>query len=225
MLRQIAATLLVPALAACGSASQEFDRSTISALVLGQTTRSDVVARLGEPDSMSEPTPREAAGPIESRSVFEPASVDGARLRLRYRHHPNVVEWGAYDRTLSLGFYNDTLTDYRFESTFPEDAADFDASLLAKIQRGVSTSADVIALFGTPIGRAIYPAIQRPGDQGMMYIFETTDWTMINFKMIMFVFDRDGRVVDYNYRQARYRNPRMPEPSYFPIFPPHIYHK
>jgi hypothetical protein len=151
------ATLLATALALVGcGASREFVRPTPDALVLGQTTYRDVVARLGPPSREGSAS----AGELALKTVS-------------YRHSTGRATASGLvpGRSMTFYFRNDLLVGQQFVSSLPEDHTDFDDTKLKAIRLGVTTRGQVIQLLGPPSGSFLYPLAKRSADSGLGYAY------------------------------------------------------
>ncbi|MDX2128549.1 MAG: hypothetical protein SFU91_05895 [Chloroherpetonaceae bacterium] len=93
-------------------------------------------------------------------------------------------------------FKNDTLIGYIFNSSFKEESTDFDETKVEKIVKGKSSQEDVLASFGKPSGKTLYPVTEedktQEGDYNFYYVFE--DISTKGEKLIVFTFGSNNIV-------------------------------
>lgn len=225
----MAAILL--SVAGCRTVGKDFARPTADMLALGQTTRADVLARYGTPyqqnaQVVSDPVinANEAAAP----TVFTPAPETGAFTLLSYVYaDTSTAVWVGgliEEKALSLFFWNEKLIFYNFTSNFTADNSNFDEARVSTLEKGKTTSAEVIQLFGQPTGRAIYPALWTMGDEKFIYQYSEADTRkqQRTIKRLEIVFDPKGTVREYRFASdGRPLPPPAPSGSTFmPIFIP-----
>lgn len=163
------ACTLATALLLTGCASPttgiNFNGKAVSSLVLGTTTKDEVV---------------KTVGPLDKTEVFT-AKKDGAGKDLP---NPIVVEYADYyftdnsataaeknmraTRYLTVFFIDSKLASYRLSSNFSGEGTNFDEAKVSKVSKGMAES-DVIAMMGQPSGRAMYPFAREVGGTTMTY--------------------------------------------------------
>jgi hypothetical protein len=204
--RILAAVLL--SVAGCRTVGQDFTRPAPESLVLGQTTRNDVIARYGNPyqqnaQVVSDPVinASEAAAP----TLFTPAPETGSFASLSYVYADNsTAVWVGgiiNEKVLALLFWNEKLIFYNFSSNFSADSSNFDESRVTTLEKGKTTSAEVVQMFGQPTGRAVYPALWTMGDEKFIYQYSEADTRkqQRTIKRLEVLFDPKGTVREYRF--------------------------
>jgi len=163
-------------------------------LVLGKTTRSDIIARLGPPYRESAVIKNEKQIKTASYTRTGEAGDDG------------IIP----SRSEGFYFYDDKLVGYEYTSSWKGDSTDFDKSKVSQIKRGVSTRADVVQLLGPPGGRHIYPLVAKPDEDGVSYLYGQTRNSLfapITFyqKQLLITFNKQGIVIDMQYAERGQR--------------------
>jgi outer membrane protein assembly factor BamE (lipoprotein component of BamABCDE complex) len=128
-------------------------------LIVGESSRADVIRRLGKPGSV--------ARTISDGRQLDFATYDQSGGRAA---RPGVVPV----RCIKFTFFNDKLVSQMFTSSFKEDSTDFDETKVASISKGQSKIDDVIALLGRPSGERVYPIIKGVEDRDYLYIYVET---------------------------------------------------
>jgi hypothetical protein len=188
-------------LAACQT-GQNFARPAPDAFMLGKATESEILSSFGAPATRrTETTSETKRDPSKTR--FDSAGLAGSYERLIYIHADRTATiWvGAPPTTkgIAFTFLNGTLIMYDFSSNFEEDSSNFDESRVSALIKGTSTKADVVALFGQPTGRAIYPLIERVGDEVYKYGYAQTTRQERSVKQLNLLFDPEGVLVDFRF--------------------------
>ncbi|WP_145964065.1 hypothetical protein [Chromobacterium phragmitis] len=86
-------------------------------------------------------------------------------------------------RSMVFSTFKDVLVGQEFNSSFAEDASEFDDAKISALQKGKTTKAEVIAMLGQPSGQAIYPIIKSKTGKGMIYAYSHVTGTVFNMKM------------------------------------------
>src|SRR5215510_1208061 len=176
-IRLTAGLALAVALVAAGCAGTNIAKQTDDGFVLGQTTRQDILQRLGTPY-------REGT-----------ATKNGKPVR------DGVIP------TRGQGFYfvDDKLAGYDFNSSWKEDQTDFNGAKVWEIKKGVSTRDDVVRLIGRPGGRYAYPLIADQTRQADVYLYAESRGGPINVKFyqkhLVVTYDERGVVSNVDYQE------------------------
>jgi outer membrane protein assembly factor BamE (lipoprotein component of BamABCDE complex) len=184
---------LVLALAVAGCAGSDFAKQSDDALVLGQTTRQEILQRLGSP--YREGTATKNGKQLKTMS-YAFATTTGAPVR------DGVVP------TRGQGFYflDDKLAGYDFVSSWKEDQTDFDGAKIREIKKGTSTRAEVLKLIGRPGGRYAYPMIPNQNEQADVYLYAETRGGPFNVKFyqkhLVVTYDERGVVSNVDYQEV-----------------------
>jgi SmpA / OmlA family len=184
---------LALAIVVAGCAGSNFAKQPDDGLVLGQTTRQDILQRLGTPY-------REGVATKEGKQLKTLSYAFGTTTGAPARD--GVVP----ARGQGFYFLNDKLVGYDFNSSWREDQTDFNGAKVSEIKKGVSTRAEVIKLIGRPGGKYAYPMIPSPNDQADVYLYAETRGGPLNFKiyqkMLVVTYDERGVVSNVNYQEV-----------------------
>jgi hypothetical protein len=147
-------------LAAC-SVGTKFIKPADDALVLGKTTRSEVLALMGKPSN-------------SGRKVTNGADID----IITYAYASRGQEEPAFEgvipaRGISFHFLGDRLVGKDFSSSFKSDSTWFDPAKARAVVNGMS-EADVRALLGRPAGEFLHPIVADRTGRGLLYQFSLT---------------------------------------------------
>jgi len=166
--RFTACLVLAFVLGGCAGSSSSVSTQPDDGFVLGQTTRQDILQRLGSPY-------REGT-----------VTKNGKQLKtLTYAFGMGAApNRPGINAARGQGFYflDDKLAGYDFASSWKEDQTDFDAAKLPGIKKGVSTRDDVQRLMGRPGGRYAYPMIPNQSGQADVYLYYETRGSAANLK-------------------------------------------
>lgn len=149
ILRITSLSFLVVLLIAC--AGKQFVKPTAELLELGKTTKNEVLAAMGEP---------------ESSSTITVKDHDVVHLFYGYAEAFGSKTLG---RSASFFFVGNVLVGHQFVSEFPGESTDFDLTKANQIIEKKSTYKDVIVLLGKPTGEAIYPLADNPKGESLTY--------------------------------------------------------
>jgi SmpA/OmlA family protein len=177
------------AIVAAGCASAKPPQDT---LVLGQTSRQEILQRLGTPYREGTVTKN---GKQLQTMTYAFATSGGTPAR------------SGVNPTRGQGFYffDDKLSGYDFSSSWKEDQTDFDAAKLSAIKKGVSTRDDVVRLIGRPGGKYAYPLITDQKAQADVYLYAETSGGPFNAKFrqkhLIVTYDDRGIVSNVDYQE------------------------
>lgn len=186
----IATAMAVVVFVLSGCAGSDFVRPETSSFVLGKTTQQEISQKMGKPYRTGT---MEKNGKTLQSSSYAYANVGGEA------QHSGVTA------ARSQGFYflNGTLVGTEFSSSFKTDGTDFDESKVAQIQKGKSTKADVIRIFGQPGGEYIAPLIANQTDRALVYLYSQTKGSAFNLRFYMknlvVPYNESGVVTDVQY--------------------------
>jgi len=184
---------LALSLVAAGCAGSDFAKQSEDALVLGQTTRQDILQRLGTP--YREGTATKNGKQLKTLS-YAFATTTGAPVR------DGVVP------TRGQGFYflDDKLAGYDFASSWRDDQTNFDGAKVPEIKKGVSTRDEVLRLIGRPGGKYAYPLIPDQTRQADVYLYAETRGGPFNVKFyqkhLVVTYDERGVVSNVDYQEV-----------------------
>ena len=219
---------LVTVLAGC-TAGRNFERPTPETVVLGSTSRADVLEKYGPPVRQSAATigfQSEAAA--TPKGSFDVSLAPGSYVSLTYAFAERalgLLHDFIYTRAVNFLFWNDRLVAYNFVSSFEQDSSNFDEFKTGALQKGKTTKAEVAQLLGPPTGRSIFPLVQAEGQEVFSYGYAATDLSTRErmTKGLQVLFAADGTVLDYRFGSNV--NPLPPpsgggSPIYVPIITP-----
>jgi len=194
MTSRLAAYLtIVLAIVVVGCAGPNFAKQSDDALVLGQTSRQDILQRLGSPYREGTVTKN---GKQLKTLTYNFATTGGIPVR------------EGVTPTRGQGFYflDDKLAGYDFNSSWKEDQTNFDGAKVPEIKKGVSTRDDVQRLVGRPGGKYAYPLIADQNRQADVYLYAETRGGPINVKFyqkhLVVTYDERGVVSNVDYQEV-----------------------
>ena len=145
-------------LTAC--AGTNFVKPADNKLVLGSTTKAQIVAMLGEPNFKGQ---RVSNGEQLELMTYAYATVGGEP----------VFEGVTPARSIGFLLHNGVLVGKEYTSSFKSDNTYFDPDKARSIKKGM-TKSQVLALMGKPGGEYRYPAISDKNGKALVYIFAQT---------------------------------------------------
>ena len=191
--RLTACLTLALAIVIAGCAGSKVSNEADDSLVLGQTTRQDVLQRLGSPY-------REGTTTKNGKQLKTLTYAFGATTGTPARD--GIVP------TRGQGFYflNDKLAGYDFNSSWKEDQTDFNSAKVPEIKKGVSTRDDVLRLMGRPGGKYGYPLIPNQSEQADVYLYFETRGSAASMKIfqkhLVVTYDQRGVVSNVDYQEV-----------------------
>ncbi len=183
-------------------------------VVLGQTTEADILSRYGAPSSRASSAHSATLSPGRPPSPFDVAQVPGVFTFLRYNYvlnQPPIAGGDMNQKGATFTFWNGVLVGQDFTSSFAADNSNFDEDTAQVILAPRQMTRDaVIAQFGNPGGRFIYPMTPTPGMERLHYSYQKFDTTshQRRIKALDVVFNASGQMLDY--RAASVTNPFAP---------------
>ena len=215
---------VLAALVAGCTSGKEFTKPDPASLTLGKTTRTDILAAYGPPRSQNL-TVIGGASRSGSRSSTSPTDAEpasGQIVSLFYAYIDRtmrIIAGPGYElqRRVRFDFWNDKLIAYTFVSNRGSET-NFDERNVAKLQSGRTTKAEVVDMFGEPVGRAIFPAVRNISDERFLYFFfRVSQWDGTRKgKHLEIFFDGDGKVRDYKFGSDFGPVPILPGPPAVP---------
>jgi hypothetical protein len=182
--------IIALALALSGCAGSNFVRPDPTSWVLGKTTQQEISQRMGKPYRTGA---LEKNGKTLQSASYAYANVGGETL------HSGVTA----ARSQGFFFLNGTLVGTEFSSSFKTDATDFDETKSSLLEKGKSTRADVIQLFGPAGGEYIAPLTADPNDRALVYVYSQTKGSAFNLrfymKTLVVAYNQQGMVTDVQY--------------------------
>jgi hypothetical protein len=155
-------------LGACAMGTQ-FTRPAQDAVQLGVTTRAQIEARLGKPEE--EETLRQNGMILKGISYSYSNSSEATKV-------PNTL----CIRAVRFAFLDDVAVAEGFNSACAADHTDFDEGKVGQIVKGQTRCDEVIALFGRPSYRGIYPVATEAGNLSIGYHFSYAKRPLLQFK-------------------------------------------
>ena len=224
MTTRLSILALIICLAGC-TAGRDFAPPTPEALVLGTTTRAQILEKYGPPARQATAaagftTPLMAGTTQGSLDVAPPANSFVSLTYVFAKREDPMFSWNVSRRSLIFTFWNDKLVAYHFLSNFEQDSSNFDELKVAALQKGKTTVAELAQLLGPPTGRAIFP-LAPPDQVSVFYDYTITDMKALEHrtKSLQLLFSADDRLV--NYRFTSNVNPvPPPQGNPNPLAPP-----
>lgn len=160
---------------------------------LGETTRAQVEARLGKPDS--EETVRRDGLVVRMVGYTFSDTSESAKV-------PNTL----CIRSITLGLVGDTVFAEHFVSACLSDHTDFDERQADRLIKGQTSCDEVPAILGRPSYRAIHPLTQAEGEVEIGYEFQFFRRPLLQFdlyrKELLIRCDAGGRVRDVTFSET-----------------------
>jgi hypothetical protein len=177
-----------------GCAGTDFTRPAAETLTIGVSKKSDVLRVMGEP---------KRTGQVLKNS----ASIDQLIYVYASKVGSEPLHQGATPaRAMVYSIYNDVLVGKQFDSSFKEDATDFDGAKASAVVKGKTTKPEIIAMFGQPSGEAIYPILDRQDVTAVVYLYSEVTGSVFHLKfrnkMLTVTFDKQDVVVDVQYVES-----------------------
>lgn len=147
-----------------------FVRPQADAIELGKTTYSQLVARLGKPESEDRRRQNDVVFRQVSYSYVGDAEVPKV---------PNTMG----GRELTFLLVDEVVVGEQFMSSYAADATDFDERKIDNIVKGKTRCDEVVAMLGRPSARATYPAVDAKGESLIGYVFWYAKRPYLQFKM------------------------------------------
>lgn len=192
MLQKIAALVLASTVIAfSGCAGQNFVRPDSAELKVGQSTYSQVIAKMGEPRNTGEELKN---GAKMKKVTYAYASTGGEPLEA------GVIP----ARALAYYFHEDQLVGQEFLSSFKADNSNFDETKVPAIEKGKTTRTEVVQSLGKPTATFVKPMVQETSGEALGYTYQTTRggaFSGFKFfrKTLRITFDNADRVLNVDY--------------------------
>ncbi len=152
-----------------GCAGTDFVRQGAESISLGKTTQAEIMKKMGKPYRSGTIDKNGKSFPFHAYSY---ANTTGEPL------YKGVVP----ARTQSFTFDKDVLVGNEFIRSFKADGTDFDETKVAQIEKGKSTKANVIQVFGQPGGEYIYPLVAKENERALVYQFMQAKGNAFNMR-------------------------------------------
>lgn len=182
---------IVVAIILVGCAGTDFERLNTSQLAFGSDTTETVKQKLGKPymDGFS------TINDLQIESIgYAYASLGGSAA------YEGVIA----GRNQVFYFYENKLVGHYFTSTWEIDSTDFDETRVGEIEKGTTTTQQVIEIFGNPSGEYVFPLVKNETGRALVYIYiqtkkEGLTSTKSTNKTLVVSYDENGIVTDVEY--------------------------
>lgn len=144
----------------------DFNRSAILNLVPGTTTKTEVLAIAGKPASERTFTIGED---VNGKALQDPFVIEEMWLYFQDNEAGPALAGIEPSRSAALMFSRGVLLNYMTRSSFQSDSSNFDEAMVRQLERGRTTEADVVRIFGQPSGRGLYPFSKEVDGSVMHY--------------------------------------------------------
>ena len=220
--------LLALAVVACThTMGHDFMTPSSSQLNPGTTTKNNVIAMFGAPDTESAFVSSGGDVAQQPKSEFDTAPVPGSFSNVRYRFIKTTAPIAGGEisvKQAGFTFQNNVLVAYNFVSNFPDHPTNFDESRISLLKKGQTTRSEVEAILGSPTGEAIYPMTLKPGETKLFYTYSAADLHThkIAQKELVALFNLDSRLIDFRFG-SNTKNITVvasPVPAPVPVFIP-----
>jgi len=183
------AAVLVGPLVLVGCMSSNFVRPDDDTFKLGKATRSQVIEKMGQPQT---------TGELISKTTGKKLTV------VRYSHATPQL-WGV--KLLVYYFHDGVLVARNFSSSFPQDRTDWNESKVDDLIKGKTTRSEVLDMLGPPSGAYIWPAVSKTSGEAIGYHYTsfTSKFTAFGNKLsrhrkdLLITFDEKDRILDIDY--------------------------
>lgn len=184
--KNIALLLISLFIAAC-SIGTNFVEPQKNKLVMGKTTKAQVIAIMGKPKGSKNKVMNN-----EKVDIIFYAFADLGSEAI----HKNTT--AAREETFM--FHNDILVGKEYTSSFKKDSTYFDVDKAKTIKKGMK-EADVIALLGKPSGEFHYPVISVKKDRAILYYFSEVKGFKAHTDLMEIVLNEEGTVLYTSFRK------------------------
>ena len=161
LVRLVAGATMVAALVSC--VGQDFERPAQSSLVLGETTKVELLAQVGEPYRIE--AQNHNGQPVEHLTYVFGATL-ASSVFVPYNVSPD-----ARAKALGLYFHDGVLVGYQFVSNFDADSTVFEPEKIRTLNDGGSCT-QIETLFGPAPGLLKYPVTDSR--EGIVYSYRYT---------------------------------------------------
>lgn len=173
-INKVLVVVLITFLGGC-SVGGNFNKMNENQLVVGKTTKTDIVSSMGKPF-------------MDATSIHNGIEIDN----LTYLYI-NSGEKAAFPgmtpvRVQIVYFKEEVLIGKQYDSTFAVDSTLFDLEKAKKIKKG-QTKADVISMLGEPKGENHFPLIDNEEGYAYIYMFTHRNGSESNPDVLFIEFD------------------------------------
>jgi hypothetical protein len=182
-------------LLATACAGRDFPRPSTESLILGKTTKHQIIQQLGAPERVGTKLVNEQQ---LDTMVYAFASLGRRPL----------VEGVTPARAMGLYFLNGLLVGHEFTSSYMNDHTDFDEARARFIRKGETSREQVIEMLGAPHGQYAWPLVRAQGDRGIVYVYSHVKDGLaprLYEKILVVSVDSNGVVTDVDFRSSGQR--------------------
>ena len=185
--KRVMSGLIVLALLASCTAGVNFVKPSDDQLVIGVTTRHDVIKLLGDPTGK------------------DIKASNGENVIILTYAYSNIVEEPLFQdvtpsRLLTLYFFKNVLVGKGFTSSFNSDNTYFDPQKAKSITQGM-TNQQVLNLLGKPSGEYRYPLILTKNGKALVYTYAQTKGSRTLENSLIVAIDENGVVLESEFNQ------------------------
>jgi|WetSurMetagenome_2_1015567.scaffolds.fasta_scaffold160083_2 outer membrane protein assembly factor BamE (lipoprotein component of BamABCDE complex) len=166
-----------------------FVRPSDEKVALGLTTKSQIVAMMGEPNFKGE---EYTNGERMEWISFAFVDMNGEP----------VFKGVTPSRAIAFFFHNDTLVGKEFVSSFKSDNTYFSPKKAKSVKQGMNRT-DVENLLGKPNGEYWYPMTSDKARKGISYLFSRTKNIKSNRNILVLEIDTNNVVQKSNFTQFK----------------------
>lgn len=175
----VALLALLALLGACAKGT-DFTKPEDDKLAFGKTTKSEVIAMMGEPTRKQQV---KRYGKDVDIIYYDYAKLGGEP----------AIKGETPERTEVFLFHEDLLVGTEYTSSFKDDSTWFDVSKVDSIKQGMSVD-EVIAIMGKPGGEYRYPAIYTSEGRALVYLFDEIKGFTLHQTTLIVVLDANDKV-------------------------------
>ena len=154
------AMLVVTMLVTACAAGVNFVKPADNQLVLGSTTKNQIIVLMGEPNG-------------KGQKVSNGEDLDIISYAYAKADDEAVFEGVTPARSVAFLFHKNVLVGKEFTSSFKSDSTYFDPQKAKSVKKGMKKQ-DVVALLGKAGGEYRYPVISNKNGKALVYIFVQT---------------------------------------------------
>lgn len=184
----------VVAIILVGCAGTDFERLNTSQLAFGSDTKETVKQKLGKPY-------------FEGFSTINDLQIESIGYAYASMGGSADYEGVIAGRNQVFYFYENKLVGHYFTSTWEIDSTDFDETRVGEIEKGTTTTQEVIEIFGNPSGEYVFPMVKNETERALVYIYIQTKKegltnTKTSRKELIVVYNKNGIVTDVEYTSS-----------------------
>jgi outer membrane protein assembly factor BamE (lipoprotein component of BamABCDE complex) len=168
-----------------GCVGRDFTRPMASEMILGKTTKSEILALLGEPRSTTE------------------LITNGEKIEKIGYAYARGASAGQISQAKAMSFslHSNLLVGSSYVSSFSKDSTFFESARVTELKKGVTTKSEAIQIFGKPSGEMMFPLTKSPEETVISYAYAQVRGTGFgsakDTKVLVITFDGNGIVTNY----------------------------